>query len=283
MWSTKRKSNEAALLPLVTTRGAGAPLVFVNIRSEERGELAGGELEEQQRTRAQLREHHDEDCQLHAGLLLPERMIRSMKKMFLNKVRIVPDLLWWLVGNAPLLLCLLWFPLTLWHYGTSYPAPARVVSHWLVRILGSDVETLYIALFYLVAIAVGHLVGLAWAIRNRRKEDWTWLLLFLAVTVALSAFAADQFFLCLTALVGILALFGQGIRGRVLLRVCLIIAGIGLSAFLIGAYGASLPAAGQDAVSPADEVLVVACACALPLVLLTGCAVLTARRMRRAA
>lgn len=212
-------------------------------------------------------------------------MTRSMKQTFQSKVRFVLGLLRWLVCNAPLLGCLLGYPLTLWRYGMGYPALARAVAPLLGRLFGGNVwlaiDVFSLALFSLVALAAGHLVGLAWAVRNGWKEDWLWRLLYLAVTVGLVVFSADHFFLCLTALAGLLALFGQGIPERVLLRVCLIILGIGCAAFLMGVLDAALPPAGRSAAGPAEEIPVLFWAFALPLVMLTGSSVLTSRRMSR--
>jgi magnesium-transporting ATPase (P-type) len=133
----------------------------------------------------------------------------------------------WLMRNAPLLLCLLWYPMTIGYYGVSHFELMEPALRSMSRLLGWDLLvtsalTMFI-LVYSVTVVEGWLVGIAWAARRRWTDNWLWRVLMLGIVVGLSATAANTTFFSLFSLLGLLALCSQGLTMR---HVPLILAGL---------------------------------------------------------
>jgi hypothetical protein len=210
----------------------------------------------------------------------------SPKKLPL--VRQLPGIFLWIGLNLPLLMCLLWYPLTIGFYGTSFSWLGRALLRSLGLFSGGIVPSGLFALFalvYSIAIMEGCLVGMAWAARRRWIRGRLWEILFLGIVLGLQIAEVHTLLFGLFALIGLVALCSQGLGRRHLFLVFTLLVVVGLLAFCIGATGAFLTAVvgpSSDSLTFLDWVVVISLEIIIPLCLLIGSAILSARHMRRA-
>jgi hypothetical protein len=144
----------------------------------------------------------------------------------------------WLMRNAPLLVCLVWYPMTIGYYGVSHPGLVEPLLYSVSRLLTSDlliIATLAtFSLVYLVAVAEGCLMGVAWSLRHQWTRDWINLALVFVIMLGMYLTANDPALFGLLSLMELLAAQGQGLSFWYLLLALLL---IGLLAFFVGACG----------------------------------------------
>jgi hypothetical protein len=196
------------------------------------------------------------------------------------------DTICWLLASLPVLQCLPWLLLSLASRGKHHPAVVGPSVPLLSALAGGDrvlaLGLLVLVGMYLVAVGTGVLVGIAWGLRRKVWRTWDWHLLAQLIVFALFLFPGDSPLFVITALVGVIAFFGQTVHRRYLPLTISLVAALCALAYALGAYASFLPAQGQETGSAVEVGIAALFALALPLGVFLASAVVTVRAVRGA-